>query len=174
MQRTLSLLFAFLLSTIISCEGTSSLPESIRLGEKMPRGRLGSRCSTGEDTADVFLEASSLPNESSTFNNLKSSTLLAHTVIQLLQCRGGGWIPAGYHPFGYQITELGERFLSFEGSLDSDLGRFLASVRERKSKKTMQSQWLEIVRAAKQGQSMRIYRSLDDLIDFCLKAGFLS
>lgn len=37
----------------------------------------------------------------------------------------------------------------------------------------MKDQWLEIVRVAKTGQSMRIYRRLDDIIAFCIKAGFL-
>jgi hypothetical protein len=87
--------------------------------------------------------------------------------------RGGGWIPAGYNPFGYQITELGETFLKFEGSLDSDVGRFLASCKSRKTLATIKAQWLEILRASKKGQSMRIYRSLDDLIKFCLDARLL-
>ena len=92
--------------------------------------------------------------------------------------RGGGFglsslVPAGYNPFGYKITELGKKFLTFDGSLDSDIGRFLASVKTRKRFDGIKSQWLEILRVSKVGQSMRIYRKLQELIDFCLKAGFL-
>ena len=92
--------------------------------------------------------------------------------------RGGGLgvsslIPAGYNPFGYQITELGQTFLEFGGSLDSDVGRFLASVKTRKRFEAIKSQWLEILRVSKKGQCMRIYRSIEELIEFCLKAGFL-
>ena len=92
--------------------------------------------------------------------------------------RGGGFglsslVPAGYNPFGYKITELGKKFLAFDGSLDSDIGRFLASVKTRKRFDGIKSQWLEILRVSKAGQSMRIYRSLQELIDFCLNAGFL-
>jgi hypothetical protein len=68
--------------------------------------------------------------------------------------RGGGIVPAGYNPFGYKITSLGERFLSFEGSLDSDVGRFLSSLKtKRKSKKDLKSEWVEIVKVSKKGQS---------------------
>ncbi|MGK3747452.1 MAG: hypothetical protein ACI90V_014316 [Bacillariaceae sp.] len=93
--------------------------------------------------------------------------------------RGGGglssFVPAGYNPFGYKITELGSQFLEFDGSLDSDVGRFLASVKTTKRKRfaTIKSQWLEIVRVSKKGQSMRIYRNLEVLIAFCLKAKLL-
>ena len=88
--------------------------------------------------------------------------------------RGGGWIPAGYHPFGYKITTLGEEFLKFDGSLESDVGRFLASLKSnRKSVSVLKAQWLEILRVSKQGQTMRIYRQLQDLLNFCLKSGFL-
>lgn len=83
--------------------------------------------------------------------------------------------PSGYNPFGYGLTELGKEFLAFDGSLDSDVGRFLSSLKsgKRKSAAVMKEQWLEVVRVSKQGQSMRIYRKLDELISFCLKAGFL-
>jgi hypothetical protein len=90
--------------------------------------------------------------------------------------RGGGitsWIPAGYNPFGYKITELGTQFLEFDGSLDSDVGRFLASVKNRKQLAELKSQWLEIVRVAKSTQTMRIYRTMDELISFCIKARLL-
>ena len=89
--------------------------------------------------------------------------------------RGGFFkiIPGGYNPFGYKVTKLGLKFLDFEGSLDSDVGRFLTSIRARKRLADIKAQWLEIVRASKTGQSMRIYRTLDDLIAFCLQAGLL-
>lgn len=93
-----------------------------------------------------------------------------------ISCRGGGilaLIPAGCNPFGYKITELGESFLGFEGSLDSDVGRFLASVKSRKKLAELKSQWLEIVRVSKSAQTMRIYRTMDDLIAFCIKARLL-
>ena len=66
-------------------------------------------------------------------------------------------------------------YLEFEGSLESDIGKFLSTMKsgKRKSKDTMKEQWLEIVRVSKKGQSMRILRNLDDLIEFCLKAGFI-
>mmetsp|Transcript_42563 Transcript_42563/g.129144 ORF Transcript_42563/g.129144 Transcript_42563/m.129144 type:complete len:108 (-) Transcript_42563:355-678(-) len=88
--------------------------------------------------------------------------------------RGGGFIPSGYHPFGYGLTDLGRRYLEFDGSLDGDVGRFLASLKAgRKTKTVLKAQWLEVVRVSKQGQSMRILRTLDDLLDFSLKARFL-
>lgn len=90
----------------------------------------------------------------------------------VLGCRGGGFLPAGYNPFGYKITALGERFLEFGTTcLESDIGRLLASLKsKRKTLATIQTEWLEIVRISKKGQSMRIYRSLQDMIDFCLAA----
>ena len=94
-----------------------------------------------------------------------------------LSLRGGAVnvFPAGYNPFGHSLTELGERFLSFEGSLDSDLGKFLSTLKggKRKSVATLKEQWQEITRVSKKGQSMRIWRTLDDIIEFCLKAGFI-
>uniref|UniRef100_A0A7S2M921 Uncharacterized protein n=1 Tax=Skeletonema marinoi TaxID=267567 RepID=A0A7S2M921_9STRA len=83
--------------------------------------------------------------------------------------------PSGYNPFGYGLTDLGKEYLSYDGSLDSDVGRFLSSLKsgKRKSAPVLKEQWLEVVRVSKQGQSMRIYRKLDELISFCLKAGFI-
>ena len=83
--------------------------------------------------------------------------------------------PSGYNPFGYGLTDLGKEYLAFDGSLDSDVGRFLSSLKsgKRKSAAVMKEQWLEVVRVSKQGQSMRIYRKLDEMISFCLKAGFI-
>jgi hypothetical protein len=93
----------------------------------------------------------------------------------LCVARGGGWlIPAGYNPFGYKITSLGEEFLSYEGSLDSDVGRFLASLKsERKRFATLKGQWLEVLRVSKAGQSMRIYKNLEALLALCLKMGLI-
>jgi len=90
--------------------------------------------------------------------------------------RGGGLIPGGYHPFGYGLTDLGRRYLEFDGSLDGDVGRFLASLKSggRKTRSILKDQWLEVVRVSKKGQAMRILRTLDDLLDFCLKAGFIN
>ena len=100
----------------------------------------------------------------------------AQTCRRVVHTVRGGWLPAGYNPFGYRITDLGQKFLEFEGSLDGDVGRFLASMKSgsRKSTKTIKEQWLEIVRVSKKGQSLRIYRLLDELIEFCVKAGFLN
>lgn len=87
----------------------------------------------------------------------------------------GGSLLTGWHPLGYGLTELGMEYLSFDGSLDSDVGRFLASFKSgRKRFTVLKDQWLEIVRVSKTGQSMRVYRKLDELLNFCIKAGFLS
>jgi len=83
--------------------------------------------------------------------------------------------PSGYNPFGYRLTDLGKAFLAFDGSLDSDVGRFLSTLKggRRRTAAAMKEQWLEIVRVSKRGQSLRIYRTLDGVIEFCLAAGFL-
>ena len=98
-------------------------------------------------------------------------TSLSHT---LDIPRGGSWLPAGYHPYGYGITDLGLEFLKFEGSLDSDIGRFLASLKTgRKKRIVLREQWVEVVRVSKKRQSMRILRTLDDLFEFCIHVGFI-
>jgi len=103
-----------------------------------------------------------------------ATTTLPNTNIVGTIPRGGAWWNAGVNPFGYKITELGEEFLRIDGSVESDVGRFLASLKtQRKRVKAIKEQWLEILRVAKTGQSMRIYRKLDELIQFCLKAGFI-
>ena len=80
-------------------------------------------------------------------------------------------IPGGWNPFGYKITALGEKYLEFPGSRETDVGRFVASIKsERKNLTSLKSTWLEIVRVSKSGQSMRIYRTMEDIIDFCLTA----
>lgn len=110
----------------------------------------------------------SLPPKKTT----SQTTIALHQVISL--SRGGdGWLPAGYNPFGLQITSLGKKYLKFGGSMDGDVGRLLSSLKSRKKMADIQSTWLEIVRASKQGQSMRIYRTLEDLIQFCLDAGLI-
>lgn len=109
-----------------------------------------------------------------------ATTTCTHVDSTLLTPRGGAAaalnpFPSGYNPFGYGLTDLGKEYLAFDGSLDSDVGRFLSSLKtgKRKSASVMKEQWLEVVRVSKQGQSMRIYRKLDELISFCLKAGFI-
>lgn len=75
---------------------------------------------------------------------------------------------------GYYITELGVEFLSYEGSLDSDVGRFLASLKARRiTVANLKASWLEIVRVSKTAQSLRIYRRFDELLKFCLRAGLI-
>ena len=112
----------------------------------------------------------------------RSHNYFLHDISDITTLRGGAAaaaalnpFPSGYHPMGYGLTDLGKQFLDFDGSLDSDIGRFLASLKsgKRKSQSVLKEQWLEVVRVSKQGQSMRVYRQLDDLIAFCLKAGFI-
>ena len=88
--------------------------------------------------------------------------------------RGGGLIPGGWNPFGYKITKLGEQYLAFGGTLDGDVGRFLTSLKTRKTTAAIKSQWVEIVKVTKTGQTMRIYRTLNDLIKFCVDAGLIN
>jgi hypothetical protein len=68
---------------------------------------------------------------------------------------------------------LGEEFLHFGGSIDSDIGRLLASLKKRKRWTTLKSDWLEVLRVSKSTQTMRIYRTLKELLNFCLKAGLI-
>ena len=109
------------------------------------------------------------PSDGNPFLGNVQITASDHGLVESIS-RGGGILPAGYNPFGYQITVLGEQFLEFGGCLDTDIGRFLASIKKRKSMSVIQTQWLEIVRVSKSGQSMRIYRTLQQIIDFCLAA----
>ena len=112
------------------------------------------------------------PHQLRTSTQELDTTTRTSSISTLL--RGGGSLLAGYNPFGYGITSLGLEFLQWEGSLDSDVGRFLATFKSgRKKKAALKDTWLEIVRVSKQGKSMRIYRNLDDLLEFCVKAGFL-
>jgi hypothetical protein len=98
--------------------------------------------------------------------------------LQIQDIRGGGtattgrswWIPSGYHPYGYQITALGEEFLSFPGSLECDLGRFLASLKTRKTTYALKNAWLEVIRNSKTAQAMNVYKNIDKMLQYCLKA----
>jgi len=112
-------------------------------------------------------------------NSASDGTQTKHAIL-ISSLRGGGAaalnpFPAGYNPFGYKLTALGKTFLEFDGSLDSDVGRFLSTLKggKRKTRSVMKEQWLEIVRVSKKAQSMRIYRRLDEMIDFCSKNGFV-
>jgi hypothetical protein len=95
------------------------------------------------------------------------------TKALLVEVRGGGFLPGGYNPFGYKITKLGEQYLAFGETLGSDVGRFLASIKNRKTKAALKAQWIEIVKVSKTGQTMRIYRTMDELLKFCLDAGLV-
>lgn len=97
------------------------------------------------------------------------------TILAIDSLRGGAYLlPAGWNPLGYKITALGEQFLSLGDSLECDVGRFIASLKaNRKRRSTIKDSWLEIVRASKKGQAMRIYRSIDELLDFCIKTGLI-
>jgi hypothetical protein len=104
--------------------------------------------------------------------DMRSDLILPNVITSL---RGGGYIfPAGWNPMGYKITARGEQFLALGDSLLCDVGRLLASLKSnRKSRATIKDSWLEIVRVSKTGQAMRIYRTIDELIDFCLKTGLI-
>ena len=112
---------------------------------------------------------------SRSFLSTEPSTRPSLAAETALSIRGGTWfIPAGWHPFGYKITKLGEEFLSFDGSSDSDIGRFISALKvKRVRKSTLRDAWVEIVRASKTGQNMRILRKFEDLIKFCLDAGLI-
>jgi hypothetical protein len=89
-----------------------------------------------------------------------------------LALRGG--LFAGLNPLGYKMTALGEQFLEFDGSRDSDLGRLLSSLKSRKRHATIKSEWLELMRFSKTGQALRIYKELDAFLAFLLKCGFIA
>mmetsp|Transcript_795 Transcript_795/g.3290 ORF Transcript_795/g.3290 Transcript_795/m.3290 type:complete len:140 (-) Transcript_795:1521-1940(-) len=83
----------------------------------------------------------------------------------------GGFNPfAGYHPFGYKITPLGEQFLAFNGIRDSDLGRLLSSLKSRKTYSTIKREWIELTRFSKTAQAAHIMKSLREMLDFLLAA----
>jgi hypothetical protein len=127
-----------------------------------------------------FLFIAVVAGETSFAGKLSVTHLLQHSdtsskLCSALSLRGGAWlVPAGWHPFGYKLTTLGDELLGFGGSLDCDVGRFLASLKAKRSTRTtMKDSWREIVRVSKTAQSMRVYRQLDELIAFCLKAGLI-
>lgn len=132
--------------------------------------------SSGPTTTDTSRNAVAFQNK-----NCKSCNK-DHVLSATLDLRGGGWlIPAGWHPLGYKLTSLGEEFLAYEGSLDGDVGRFLASLKTnpnrwtfgRKTSASLKDNWVEVIRVTKSKQAMRIRRQLKQLIAFCLKAGFI-
>lgn len=127
------------------------------------------RCSVASQIAHASKDCPDLSDNKSCDNCGRVSQPACYRI------RGGANIfPAGWNPFGYKITNLGLDFLKYEGSLESDIGRFLKSLtNSRKTKETLKASWLEVVRVAKTGQSMRIYRQLDELIQLCLSAGFI-
>jgi hypothetical protein len=65
----------------------------------------------------AFFEKDELTNHNA--NNLveQVATVLSNGLVNDIH-RGGGLIPAGYNPFGYKITPLGQAFLEFDGSLE--------------------------------------------------------
>ena len=162
----LFLLVVFLTTLVLADQPASSVVHKLTSLPMPLEQRVSPVC---EGTTLWLLAETSVVDRPTNFKNGNWQTI----------ARGGGFglsslVPAGYNPFGYKITELGEEFLGFEGSLDSDVGRFLSSIRTRKRFDAIKSQWLEILRVSKKGQSMRIYKSLQELIDFCLAAGFLN
>mmetsp|Transcript_27847 Transcript_27847/g.88516 ORF Transcript_27847/g.88516 Transcript_27847/m.88516 type:complete len:130 (-) Transcript_27847:74-463(-) len=84
------------------------------------------------------------------------------------QLRGGFNPFAGINPFGYKITDLGEKFLAFDGSKESDLGRLLSSLKSRKTTSQIKAEWIELVRFSKTAQAAHILRTLQELLDFLL------
>lgn len=84
------------------------------------------------------------------------------------------WWPAGWHPWGYRITARGKTFLSLGDSVLCDVGRFLSTLKSsRKRHAVLKQTWLEIMRTSQTTQAMRIYRTLDALVEFCLSAGLI-
>ena len=159
--------------SVSACE---SIPSSLSRNNKYLSANASCCC------IELGTVATTLSPRKGTGSGSHSSKSEANRVSSLL--RGGAaaatfnLFPAGYNPFGYGLTDLGRTFLDFDGSIDSDVGRFLSTLKgggegKRKSASVLKDQWLEIVRVSKTGQSMRIYRRLDDLIEFCLTAGFM-
>jgi len=121
----------------------------------------------------VFLAGCTATSANPHFNHLPNDGLSRPPCPLDPNLRGGGWIPAGYHPFGYKISPLGKTYLELGGCRESDVGRLLAGLSSRQSLASLQTTWLEVVRVSKQKQAMRIYRTLTELIDFCLQAGLI-
>jgi hypothetical protein len=125
------------------------------------------------------VHSSSLPHgvhEASSTTDSDAAFALTKIPSAVLTIRGGGsyFIPSGWNPLGYKITALGDEYLNFDGSLESDLGRFLSSLKShRKRFPALRDQWVEILRVSKTAQSMRIRRQLEKLLKFALKAGLI-
>ncbi|KAJ1460883.1 mitochondrial carrier domain-containing protein [Pelagophyceae sp. CCMP2097] len=81
---------------------------------------------------------------------------------------------AGWHPLGLRATALGADFLNFDGSRESDLGRVVSTLKVRKRRTTLKTEWLEILRFSKSAQSARIYHALDDLVAAAMKMGLVA
>ena len=155
----------------------SKVPARATQTQMMPKPCLLTILFFAVASCKVFVAAASFmpPNK----QTMTENPVLLATATERIP-RGGAaafGFPAGWHPFGYALSELGQRYLAFEGSRDGDVGKFLSSTLSgRKSRKTwneLREYWREITRYSKKRQSMRIYRTIDDLIDFCLDAGFI-
>lgn len=125
----------------------------------------------GDATKMIQIPLLTVENSSARATKLKTAAM-ANDLVNIVARGGGAWL-SGINPFGYKMTVFGEEFLKIEGCADSDVGRLIASLKERKRHKVLKDQWLEVVRVAKTKQAMRIYRTLDELIAFCLRAGFI-
>ena len=97
----------------------------------------------------------------------------ARRAAERLAVRGGGLL-SGMNPLGYKMTALGEQFLEFDGSRDSDLGRLLSSLKSSKRHSSIKSEWLELMRFSKTGQALRVYKELDAFLAFLLQCGFIA
>ena len=117
------------------------------------------------------IKITAINHEQKIHDENNGQTCTTHQAIDKIR---GGSVFAGWNPLGYGITALGLSFLEFDGSLDSDVGRFLATFKSgRKRQSQLKQQWLEILRVSKKAQSLRIYRKMDELLQFCVSAGFL-
>ena len=135
---------------------------------------VASRNQPRRDASFSKVEAYLLPRTATTTTTCTSSDNHQNINAVFVISRGGGWFfPPGWNPFGYKLTSLGEEFLKYDGSINSDVGRFLAGLKQRKRFYKIKEQWLEILRVSKSGQSMRIYKQLNELIAFCLKANLI-
>lgn len=183
-----SLHVLFLLLALLAFGNCEQIKNTIAIVHNNKSSFLPSYLSSSKDHVQ-YLPFSRQPTEINTKHinhNFKATdlinsnpTLISPSILNTLSISRGGalssYFPAGWHPFGYGLMDLGVEFLVLDGSLDSDIGRLLASLKSgRKKRPVLKQNWVEIVRQAKDGQSMRVLRTLDDLIAFCLKAGFIN
>lgn len=174
MRYTLQFLLPFLLSVVVR--------------ERIVAAEYGGRLSSGQGNhfhaaitaathqqRKIRQDVTTNHQCTSTTYHKRQRQRLSFLTRKIVALRGGGWkcIPAGWHPYGYQITALAEAFLAWEGSKESDLGRFLISLKDRKTRYAVRTAWLEVLKNSKSAQAMRIYKNVDDLIRFCLKAKFI-